>query len=163
MYLYIKQHDATGLKYFGFTRNKNPFKYKGSGLRWKYHLSKHGRNIHTVDVWGFDDETLCREFALRFSKENDIVNSSEWANLKEENGQPGYTGPRLRSQTPEHKEKIRQSNMGKKCPWTVEYNKTRVFKQSEESRAKISNALKGKKRGPYKRSGSLSSTQSDFT
>ena len=34
-YLYVKQHNKTGLKYFGKTTKKDPLKYKGSGLYWK--------------------------------------------------------------------------------------------------------------------------------
>ena len=41
IYLYVKQHSVTGLKYFGRTECKNPFRYKGSGSYWKKHLKKH--------------------------------------------------------------------------------------------------------------------------
>lgn len=40
IYLYVKRHIETGLLYFGKTV-KNPYKYNGSGLRWKRHLRKH--------------------------------------------------------------------------------------------------------------------------
>lgn len=89
IYLYIKQHTVTGLKYFGKTE-KNPFKYHGSGSYWSKHVKKHGKHfIKTVEVWGFDNIEACTEFALNFSKENDIVQSTQWANLQEENGIDG--------------------------------------------------------------------------
>lgn len=90
IYLYVKQHSITGLKYFGKTTSKDPFKYLGSGKRWIRHIKKHGKKlIKTLEVWGFDSQVLCTEFALKFSKENNIVESNEWANLKEENGLDG--------------------------------------------------------------------------
>lgn len=90
IYLYIKQHSITGLKYFGKTKFKNPFKYLGSGKYWTRHISKHGKEyIKTLEIYGFDDYESCSEFALKFSTENNIVYSDDWANLKLENGLDG--------------------------------------------------------------------------
>jgi hypothetical protein len=89
IYLYIKTHNDTGLKYFGKTTKKDPHKYTGSGKYWRKHLKKHGPNYSTEIVATFDDEESCKEFALNFSKENDIVDSPNWANLQEENGLDG--------------------------------------------------------------------------
>jgi hypothetical protein len=89
IYLYIKQHLNTGLKYFGKTI-KNPYDYQGSGVYWNRHLDTHGRNnVATLNVWQFDNQEECTEFALDFSKSNNIVQSKEWANLMEENGISG--------------------------------------------------------------------------
>lgn len=85
IYLYIKQHELTGLKYFGRT-TKNPYKYNGSGKYWKRHVKKHGKFINTIQVWKFEDQQKCTEFALNFSKENDIVESKHWANEIIEDG-----------------------------------------------------------------------------
>jgi hypothetical protein len=79
-YLYVKQHKETGLKYFGMTR-KDPYKYKGSGRRWASHLKEHGTEVETISVWSFEDEVECFEFAVKFSLDNNIVDSREWANL----------------------------------------------------------------------------------
>lgn len=80
-FLYIKTHKITGLKYFGKTVNKNPEKYKGSGVYWLRHLEKHG-NFVTTEIYGFyTDREMCLRDALEFSEENDIANSPEWANL----------------------------------------------------------------------------------
>lgn len=89
--LYIKQHSITGLKYFGKTISANPYKYLGSGTRWLNHIRKHG--IKFVEtIWlsePYTDAKLIGEIALKFSAENDIVNSAEWANLKFETGLEG--------------------------------------------------------------------------
>ena len=89
IYLYIKQHSITQLKYFGKT-TKNPFKYLGSGKRWVSHIRKHGvEHVQTIEVFEFNDIERCKEFATRFSIENDIVNSKDWANLTFESGTDG--------------------------------------------------------------------------
>lgn len=89
IYLYVKTHNKTGLKYFGKTTKQDPHKYMGSGKYWKRHLTKHGNDCITEIIAVFDDEISCREFALNFSKENNIVKSDLWANLQEENGLDG--------------------------------------------------------------------------
>lgn len=40
------------------------------------------------------------------------------------------------------KRKISEAQKGRKNPWTVEYNKTRKFKQTNESKQKISESMK---------------------
>ena len=86
IYLYIKQHADTGLKYFGRTTCVDPLKYKGSGTYWKSHLKKHGDNVNTIKLWGFDSMDECSKFASEFSNENNIVKSNQWANLTNEDG-----------------------------------------------------------------------------
>lgn len=91
VYLYVKTHLDTGLRYFGKT-TEDPFKYKGSGKYWKRHLEIHGDNVETVVVRHFnlpDDEDLLVDWALQFSSDNNIVESEEWANMIPENGLDG--------------------------------------------------------------------------
>lgn len=89
IYLYIKRHAKTGLKYFGKTI-QNPYEYQGSGVYWNRHLDIHGReHIQTVRIWSFDNQQECTNFALSFSKKHNIVKSKDWANLMEENGISG--------------------------------------------------------------------------
>lgn len=90
VYLYVKQHRLTGLKYFGKT-TKDPHKYDGSGLLWTRHINKHGREyVDTLDVWAFDALDECTAFAMHYSETNNIVESNDWANMKYENGLDGW-------------------------------------------------------------------------
>ena len=131
-YLYIKQHSITGLKYFGKT-TKDPYKYIGSGKHWKRHIKNHGKEyIETLWFQLFLDIESLMDYALKFSLENNIVESSAWANLIPENGLDG--GVVGQKQSPETKEKISTAHTGKK--------------QSSETIAKISASLTGKKRSP---------------
>ncbi len=85
--LYIKQHSITGLKYFGKTI-QDPYTYLGSGTRWLNHIKKHGREF-VETLWvsePYTNATLIQEDALKLSQENNIVESSEWANLELETG-----------------------------------------------------------------------------
>lgn len=87
-FLYIKRHIDTGILYFGKT-TKDPIKYKGSGILWKRILSKYGNNVETLWFCLFLDQDSCTEFALMFSKQENIAKSDLWANLIEENGLDG--------------------------------------------------------------------------
>ena len=115
IYLYVKQCTHCGLKYFGKTVSKDPFKYKGSGTHWRNHIKKHcGYTSKTIEVWGFDNQEDCTRFAIAFSREHDIVNSKDWANLIEENGIDGLPPGHIKSE--ETRKKLSQSLKGK-MPW----------------------------------------------
>jgi hypothetical protein len=159
IYLYVKQHQSTGLLYFGKTTKVDPFKYKGSGKHWGRHLKKHGREISTIEVWGFDNQDACTRFALEFSEKHCIVESKRWANLKPENGLDGGGAPgRVCSE--ETKAKMRAAllgrDLGKKHseeakakmqkPKSEEHiAKMRARIYSEETKAKMRAAKLGKK------------------
>lgn len=116
IFLYIKQHSKTKLKYFGKT-TRNPYKYLGSGLKWRNHINKHGTEfVETLRVWEFSNQEECTKFALEYSKTNNIVESSEWANLKDEDGLMG---------------------------WGIGNNHNKGRKLSEETKKKISESHKG--------------------
>lgn len=89
IYLYIKTHNITGLKYFGKTTKTDPYKYQGSGKYWKKHIRKYGYNVSTEILGCYNNEYECSIEALKFSEENNIVNSKLWANLQNENGYDG--------------------------------------------------------------------------
>jgi len=117
--LYIKTHNVTGLKYFGQTRKtgKQFEKYNGSGFFWKRHLRKYGNDITTEIYAQFDEnDPKLEETALKFSLENDIVNSSEWANLMDENAKSGIPHGFLHSD--ETKKRMSETRIGKPCPKT---------------------------------------------
>lgn len=89
-YLYVKTHNQTGLKYFGKTTSADPHKYKGSGVYWARHIKQHGNDVATTITGYYDDEVKCRAAADKFCKENQIVESPEWANLKLETLEGGF-------------------------------------------------------------------------
>ena len=138
-YLYIKTHNQTGLKYLGQT-SQNPYEYKGSGIYWKSHLQKHGKDISTELIAAFDTKDDLKIAGQFWSKHWNVVNSNEWANLKEETGDGGrwyYTeeqrknmGPKRKlfgndnpSKRPEVREKIRLAKLGMSCPWVTRARK----------------------------------------
>lgn len=113
-FLYIKQHSITGMLYFGKTI-RNPEKYLGSGKYWTSHIATHGKQ-YVVNLWYcmFCNSTDLEEFALLFSRQEDIVKSTDWANLCEENGLHGGVGTTNgRRLTQQHKDKIAKGNTGK--------------------------------------------------
>lgn len=97
--LYIATHNITGKKYFGktvkwFTREDLQKNYHGSGVYWSKHKKKHGKNEITMEIYQIcslneSDEDYVVPIALKFSEENNIVESDEWANMKLENGLDG--------------------------------------------------------------------------
>lgn len=150
-YLYVKQHGVTGLKYFGITKSTNPQKYKGSGKYWKDHLKKHGSKfVETIHLWSYEDLDTCREFALKFSEENDIVNSNEWANLMNETCVMGWE--KGRKQSLEHISKRipnydpQNIRRGYKSPYGVP-----AKRHSAEHNRRVSEGLRGKIQSPETR------------
>ena len=55
IYLYVKTHRVTGLKYFGKTIQDDVHHYKGSGKYWRLHLKKHGYKWNTEIVGMFEN------------------------------------------------------------------------------------------------------------
>lgn len=93
--LYIASHNKTGKKYFGktskyFTEEELQKKYHGSGSYWVRHLNKHGNDV-SIHLYGIYDKSEVANVAMKFSIENNIVESKEWANLKPENGLDGWS------------------------------------------------------------------------
>ena len=144
-WLYIKQHNITGLKYFGKTISKDPYSYRGSGNRWINHLKIHGDDISTLWCELFTNVDVLVEFATQFSIENKIVESDMWANLIDENGLDGGGSPSI-----ETRNKIGTANKGRKLPARTDTHKAIRLKNltgsciSEETRIKMSIAQKGR-------------------
>lgn len=155
VYLYVKQHAITGLKYFGKSRKKHPNVYHGSGIYWRRHIKRHGiEHVNTLEIWHFEDLDECKAFALNFSIMHDIVKSPEWANLKNENGLDGGSDKTGKALTPEHKEAISKALKGRVT--TVEHrmnlSKSLTGKTfSEEHCRKISERNRGTGNGNYRR------------
>lgn len=139
-YLYIKQHTVTGKLYFGKT-TRNPEKYLGSGVRWKNHITAHGKEfVATLWYCLFLDNKTITKFAMMCSKQWGIVDSDVWLNLKEENGNDGGTiGSHISDET---KAKLSKYRKGQ-TPWIAGKN------HSEESKKKIGLAQSGKPKKQY--------------
>jgi len=138
IYLYIKTHLETGLKYFGKT-TKNPENYKGSGKYWKKHLKKHGNYVKTEILNVFDNEKECTNFALEFSKRNNIVESNKWANLIDENGLDGAPkGNVIKNET---RIKISKSLLGKPSIKTKYEMKESFEERSKRIKKIVSNTM----------------------
>lgn len=160
IFVYVKTHRTTGLKYFGKTCKRDPHKYTGSGKYWKRHLRKHGNNYDTDVIGEFTSEVMCKEFCLKFSRENDIVNSPDWANLQEENGVDGApVGLAGHEFTEEQKLKISESSKRKwqnkefrekvtksqSLAWTTERRLRQSERLTGSKRPAQSRAMKGRK------------------
>jgi len=154
IYLYLKQHNITGLKYLGQT-SKDPFDYKGSGKHWKLHISKHGYDVSTTILYETPYMEEISEQGLYYSDLWNIVGSPEFANLKPESGEGGIhsgeiiakiaAGNKGRTHSEEAKAKISAANKGKTLS---DETKTKIsaskLKMSDETKAKMSVALKGR-------------------
>lgn len=134
IYLYLKTHNKTGLKYLGKTV-KDPHQYNGSGVYWKNHLAKHGHDIKTEILFESTDEKKFREVAMKYSKDWDIVNSSEFANMMVEQGQGGVNSGSFKkghkswnkgvSMTPEAKARLQEGRRKYQDEWHL-YNVKKV-------------------------------------
>ena len=140
-WLYIKQHNQTGLKYFGMTRNEDPIRYMGSGKYWQAHLKIHGKDVSTPWCQLFEDEQEIIKYARSFSIEHNIVKSKEWANLVPEPGEYNKgSGSKGWKHTEKAKQKIGEAGKGRPGPRSM-LNRS----HKEESKIQCGNSLKGRK------------------
>lgn len=112
-YLYLKTHNQTGLKYLGYTKN-DPAKYQGSGLYWSRHLKLYGNDVTTEILFQSESiDDISREGKFYSDKWN-VVNSEEFANLCEEDGNRLYGKANINfrghPQTLETREKISKNH-----------------------------------------------------
>ena len=96
IYLYVKTHKKTGLKYLGKTEQEDPHKYQGSGDYWKKHIKAHGYDVHTEILCECQSDEEVRQWGLYYSELWQVVASDNWANLKEEAGD-GCTSEQARA------------------------------------------------------------------
>ena len=128
IYLYVKTHNKTGLKYLGKTTNKDPHKYSGSGGVWKSHLKEYGIDYITEVLQICKDNKELSYWGRYYSNLWNIVESNEWANQIPETGGGA-------NHTEERKELFRQQQLGRKKPT-----------RSKEHKQALSEATKGKPR-----------------
>ena len=151
-FLYIKQHTITGKLYFGKTCKKGVEKYLGSGSYWLKHINKYGKE-HVKTLWYclFYDEQECKDFAINFSKQNNIVESKQWANLVEENVENNNCSFFI-GKDPWNKNKTKETDArvaanGRACS-AARIGK-KYGRRDPEIGKKISKALTGKSNGPH--------------
>ena len=130
-YLYVKTHNRTGLKYLGKTI-QNPYKYKGSGVYWCRHLSKHGNDVTTEILKECQTDDEVKYWGQYYSDLWNVVDDTVWANLKPETGEGGFGKMAVST-----KEKIKQYQESK--VWTETAIQSRL-----ENCLKNANARKGK-------------------
>jgi hypothetical protein len=108
IYLYMKTHNQTGLKYLGKTAQADPYKYRGSGTYWASHIKKHGYNVTTEILKVCGCSTAIKIWGCYYSRLWNVVKSNEWANLKEEAGDGGAVPLELRPhlKTKEYRDKL---------------------------------------------------------
>lgn len=90
LYLYVKTHNKTGLKYLGKTQRKDPHKYPGSGKYWTRHLNKYGYDYTTEILLETNSKSELEKLGIYYSNLWNVVESQEWANLKIEQGDGGW-------------------------------------------------------------------------
>lgn len=74
IYLYVKTHKVTGLKYLGMT-TQDPHKYPSSGVYWSRHLKEHGDEVDTEVLHECQTNADIRELGLHYSTLWDVVNA----------------------------------------------------------------------------------------
>lgn len=87
--LMIKKHNVTGLQYLCKTNRKNTEKYTGSGVAWKKHLAKYGRDLSTTILLQTEDLSEFNKRCVEASELYNVVNSDKFANLIVETGLDG--------------------------------------------------------------------------
>jgi hypothetical protein len=160
--------ELAGKKYFCKSGREDIVKYTGSGVNWLKRVKKYGKqNINTLWVsdWYYCPHEI-QEAALQFSKENQIVESESWANMKPENGIDGNTSGYAKAffGTPEMRKQQSDRSSGTNNP---KYDPTQhsfihesgkifegtmlEFKRNNPhiSNGKVSNLVSGKRKSIY--------------
>jgi len=107
IYLYVKTHNKTGLKYLGKT-TKDPYTYLGSGVDWKIHLKEYGKTHSTQVIRECQTNQELNKWGRYYSNLWNVSESLDWANRIPETG-GGNCGP-------ESAKKISAKLKGKKKP-----------------------------------------------
>ena len=95
IYLYVKTHNKTGLKYLGKTSAPSPHEYTGSGKYWLNHLRKHGFDYSTEIIKECSSNEEVAYWGLYYSNLWDVVYAKSesgkklWANERPESGNGG--------------------------------------------------------------------------
>jgi hypothetical protein len=154
MYLYLKTHNVTGYRYLGKTV-RDPFKYRGSGILWQRHITKHGNDVSTLVLLATEDKRELAETGLFFSKLYNVVIDPSFANLTEESGQGGFT-----KYTKARNEKISKALRGRSAPWIKKgKNAGKVAAINTTTGARVSITQEEFEQGPFVGVGTLNRGQ----
>jgi hypothetical protein len=91
IYLYVKTHCNTGLKYLGMTTKTDPHAYTGSGKMWRKHLKENGCSYTTEILFESTSKEEIKKKGKYYSKLWNVVKNEQWANLKIESGDGGWS------------------------------------------------------------------------
>lgn len=116
IYLYVKTHRKTGLKYLGKTTSSDPHAYHGSGGVWKQHLKEHGIDYDTQIIRECQNKQELSYWGRYYSKIWNVAESPDWANQIPETGGGG-------NHTEERKELFRKQQLGRKKAVRTEEHK----------------------------------------
>jgi hypothetical protein len=154
IYLYLKTHNKTGLKYLGKTIAADPHAYSGSGTIWLRHLEKHGYDYTTQILLATEDKNEIAKTGIYYSELWDIVNSNEFANLMIEQGQGGAwnkgltnSDPRVRKNSENMSKAKRKAGFYKTCAKYLPHPKgDKNPAKKPEVRSKLSSIAKSRYR-----------------
>lgn len=86
IYLYVKTHTITGLKYLGKTTKRDPHAYHGSGADWKTHLKEYGAYYITEIIRECQNNKELSYWGRYYSNLWNVAESPIWANRIPETG-----------------------------------------------------------------------------
>lgn len=168
IYLYVKTHLITEMKYFGRTV-RDPQTYNGSGQAWLDHLREFGSIVRTEIVGTFNSKLEARTAAIDFCYANRVMESPQWLNHNLETAGGSLTAWNksvpLSEDAKQHLSELNKGTVPRNKGTTVYNDGARHYylfesdpriselnlvrgglPRSEEHRAKISSALTGIKR-----------------
>jgi hypothetical protein len=168
IYLYVKTHNKTGLKYLGKT-TKDPHSYLGSGVDWKIHLKEHGEEHTTEIIRECQTNEELNHWGRHYSSLWNVADSPEWANRIPETGGGSCSiesakkisatllGRKKPPRTKEYRDNISKSCIGIPKPRSKEHQEAWIksskanWKENHERKTKVSEmgkSNKGRKHTP---------------
>ena len=137
IYLYVKTHNQTGLKYLGRT-SQDPYSYIGSGVYWRKHLRKYGNDVLTEIIKQCNTIQEIKELGLYYSNLWNVVESDEWANLKPEEGEGWATGEYHHSKRPGYINPAKQEENRQRASERMLAMSDRHWSKTEKFKANMS-------------------------
>lgn len=134
IYLYVKTHNLTGLKYIGKTK-QDPYKYRGSGVDWIAHLKLYGEDVKTDVIMECKNNEELSFWGRYYSKYYNVLQAMDdygnkiWANrIPETGGGIGRSGFHKGQNNPMYG-KIRDDLSGPNSPNKLLYRRNQSSQQ----------------------------------